>query len=81
MYNACMPNVQVRNVPDEVHSVLVRRARQAGQSLQQYLSDQLSQMASHPTMEEVFERIEGRSLGRITSEDAVAALEAERARR
>ncbi|MYB10044.1 MAG: hypothetical protein F4Y28_08700 [Acidimicrobiia bacterium] len=76
-----MPNVQVRNVPDEVHSVLVRRAQNAGQSLQQYLSDQLSQMASRPTIEEVFERIEGRRLGRISSEDVVAALDAERARR
>ena len=81
MYDACMPNVQVRNVPDEVHSVLVRRARRAGQSLQQYLSDQLSHMASYPTMEEVFERIEAQRLGRISSEEAVAALEAERARR
>lgn len=81
MYSACMPNVQVRNVPDEVHIVLVQRARKAGQSLQQYLSDQLSQMASRPTMEEVFERIEGQSLGRVSSEEAVAALEAERARR
>ncbi len=81
MYYACMPNVQVRNVPDEVHNVLVGRAKRAGQSLQQYLSDQLSQMASRPTVEEVFERIEGRRLGRLSSEDAVAALEAERARR
>lgn len=81
MYYAFMPNVQVRNVPDEVHNVLVGRAKRAGQSLQQYLSDQLSQMASRPTVEEVFERIEGRRLGRLSSEDAVAALEAERARR
>ena len=81
MYYAFMPNVQVRNVPDEVHCVLVSRAKKAGQSLQQYLSEQLSQMTSHPTVEEVFERIEGQSLGRLTSEDAVAALQAERARR
>ena len=81
MYYAFMPNVQVRNVPDEVHNVLVGRAKRAGQSLQQYLSDQLFQMASRPTVEEVFERIEGRRLGRLSSGDAVAALEAERARR
>ena len=31
--------------------------------------------------EEIFERIEGQRLGRISSEEAVAALEAERARR
>jgi len=81
MYGVCMPNVQVRNVPEEVHRVLVRRAKQAGQSLQQYLSDQLSQMASRPTMEEVFERVENQRSGCISSEEAVAALEAERARR
>ncbi|MCY3889471.1 MAG: nucleotidyltransferase domain-containing protein [bacterium] len=34
-----------------------------------------------PPTEEVFERIEGRRLGRISSEDVVAALDAERARR
>ncbi|MDE0117063.1 MAG: nucleotidyltransferase domain-containing protein [bacterium] len=34
-----------------------------------------------PTTEEVFERIEGKRLGRISSEEVVAALEAERARR
>ena len=76
-----MPHVQVRNVPDEVHSVLVSRAQKAGKSLQRYLSDELCQMASMPTAEEVFERIEKQSLGRLTSEDAVAALDAERARR
>lgn len=81
MYYAFMPHVQVRNVPDEVHRVLVSRAKSAGQSLQQYLSDQLSQIASRPTVEEVFQRIEGQSLGRLTSEDAVAALRAERASR
>jgi len=38
MYSPCMPNVQVRNIPDEVHGVLVHRAWQAGQSLQQSAS-------------------------------------------
>lgn len=81
MYNACMPNVQVRNVPDNVHGVLVRRAKGAGQSLQQYLSEQLAEMARRPTIDEVIDRIESQDLGRLTSEDAIAALEAERARR
>jgi len=67
MYSPCMPNVQVRNIPDEVHGVLVHRAWQAGQSLQQYLSDQLSLMASRLTMQEVFQRIEGRRLGSVSS--------------
>lgn len=43
--------------------------------------DESSQAAPDSTLEEVIERIEGRDLGHLTSEDAVAALEAERARR
>ena len=43
--------------------------------------DYLQTGSSPPTTEEVFERIEGQRLGRISSEEAVAALEAERARR
>ncbi len=61
--------------------MLVSRARAAGQSLQQYLFDQLCQMVLHPTVDDVLDRIEGQDLGRLTGEDAVAALEAERARR
>lgn len=41
MYYACVPNVQVRDVPEEVHDALMHRAQLAGQSLQQFLSAQL----------------------------------------
>ena len=44
-----MPNVQIREVPDDVHNELVRRAELAGQSLQQYLSAQLASIAATPT--------------------------------
>lgn len=49
MHYACMPNVQVRDVPDDVHKALVRRAEQAGQSLQQFLAAQLGVIAATPT--------------------------------
>jgi plasmid stability protein len=81
MYYACMPNVQVRNVPDDVHEVLVRRAGLAGQSLQQYLAAQLASIAATPTLDEVLDRIEARTEGRVGGQDAVTAIEAERARR
>ena len=81
MYYACMPNVQVRDVPEEIHEALVRRAELAGQSLQQYLSAQLALIATTPTLSEVLDRIERRSKGRIAGPEAVAALETERARR
>ncbi len=81
MYNACMPNVQIRDVTDEVHGELVRRAGLAGQSLQQYLSAQLDLMVATPTIDDVISRIEKRTLGRLTRSDAIAALQEERARR
>lgn len=81
MYNACMPNVQIREVPEEVHNELVRRAELAGQSLQQYLSAQLASMASTPTIDEMIARIENRPKGRLSRADAIEALQDERARR
>ena len=81
MYYACMPNVQIREVPEEVHSELVRRAEAAGQSLQQYLSAQLASMVSAPTIDDVIARIERRSKGRVSRSEAIEAVEGERARR
>jgi len=80
MYSACMPNVQVRDVPDEIHQALVRRAEAAGQSLQQYLSAQLELLVATPTMDEILARIEQRPKGRLSGDDAVTGLQAERAR-
>lgn len=81
MYNACMPHIQIREVPDEVHNELVRRAELAGQSLQQYLSAQLASIAATPTLSDVLERIEARLKGQLSKADAISALEEERARR
>ncbi len=81
MYSACMPNVQIREVPDEVHEALVCKAELAGQSLQQYLSAQLALIATIPTVDEVIDRIERRLKGRVSRASAVAALQDERARR
>jgi antitoxin FitA len=76
-----MPNVLVRDLPDDTHKKLQQRAEAAGQSLQQYLSRELIRLAETPTMEEVLERIHGRSGGRIGFTEAVEALEDERNRR
>lgn len=78
MHNACMPNVVVRELPEDVHAELVRRAEAAGQSLQQYLSAELTRIASTPTMSEVLTRVARRRGGRVGLEQAVADLDAER---
>lgn len=76
-----MPNVQVRDVPDEVHEALVRRAEQAGQSLQQFLAAQLAQIAAIPTINEMLERIEHRPKGQLSARNAIEAIDEERGRR
>lgn len=76
-----MPNVQIREVPDDVHEALVRRAELAGQSLQQYLTAQLAAIAATPTIDEMIARIEKRPKGRLSRASAIAALQDERARR
>jgi antitoxin FitA len=81
MYHACMTNIQVRDVPDDVHRELIRRAEQAGQSLQQFLAAQLAEIARTPSLDDVLDRIEHRPKGHVSGQDAIDALAAERARR
>ena len=75
-----MPNVLVRNVPDEVHAALQRRAEQRGQSLQQYLASELARLAERPSVDELFARVSRRG-GRVGLHQAAADLADERARR
>ncbi len=78
MHNACMPNILVRDLPDDVHGALQRRAQQQGRSLQQYLTDELTRMVERPTPEELFARVSRRTGGKVGLERAVADLEGER---
>jgi len=76
-----MPSVQIKDVPEETHAVLRRRAAEAHQSLQEYLLARLIEEASRPTVDEVLARAGGRAGGSLPLEDAVAAVRHERARR
>ncbi len=75
-----MPNVLIRDLPDEVHACLQQRAEAAGQSLQQYLSYELSRIARNPTLEDVLARIERHEGGRVGFATAVQDLHDERTR-
>jgi plasmid stability protein len=75
-----MPNVLVRDVPDEIHAELQRRAEAAGQSLQQFLAGELTRLATTPTMSDVLERISRRRGGSIGFDTAVRDLDDERRR-
>jgi plasmid stability protein len=75
-----MPNVLVRDVPEDVHAALQRRAEQQGQSLQQYLAGELRRLAERPSIDEVLDRIESRSGGRVGLQQAADDLAEERQR-
>jgi plasmid stability protein len=76
-----MANILVRDLPEDVHAQLTRRARRRGQSLQQYLVTELSRLAARPTVEEVLERVEGRRSGRVGLDQAVRDLAEDRGER
>ena len=59
--NSMMRMIQIRNVPDELHRLLKSRAALAGQSLSDYLLEELRRVASRPTLRELKERINTRA--------------------
>lgn len=75
-----MTNVLVRDVPEDVHAALQRRAERRGQSLQQYLSGELRRLAGRPGLEEVLDRIDRRQGGRVGLTQAVEDLAEDRTR-
>ena len=73
-----MTNLLVRDLPDDVHSTLQRRAEGAGQSLQQYLVAELTRLAARPTMPEILSDLSGLEGGRVGLATAVADLAGDR---
>lgn len=73
-----MPNVLVREIPDDVHAALQRRAQRRGQSLQQYLATELARLAAQPSVEDLFDRIGRRNGGEVGLQAAVEDLDAAR---
>jgi plasmid stability protein len=76
-----MANVLVRDLPDDLHAELQRRAEQRGQSLQQYLLAELNRIAAKPSLDDVLHRIDRHRGGRVGSEQAVTDITTERERR
>jgi antitoxin FitA len=73
-----VPSIQVKDVPDDVHATLRRRAAAAGMSLQEYLLARLVDETNTPTLDEVLDRAGGRAGGRASVKAAVKAVRAER---
>jgi plasmid stability protein len=73
-----MPNLLVRDLPDDVHHELQRRAAARGQSLQQFLTAELTRLTSRPSLDDLFARVERRRGGRVGFDTAAEDLTAAR---
>jgi plasmid stability protein len=72
--------IQIRNVPDALHRRLKARAALAGMSLSDYLLNEIREVASRPTLDEMRARLEHRAPVTLPIEPA-EAVRAERDRR
>jgi plasmid stability protein len=54
-----MVNLQIRDVPDDIHAELRRRARASGRSLREYVLELLRADQALPTREEWLARVHG----------------------
>jgi len=77
MYSRSMAkNLQIRNVPDDVHATVRARAAAAGLSVSEYLLNQITDIAKHPTQAEVFARAARRTRQESpTMDDILTALD------
>ncbi len=70
--------LQVRDVPDDVHAALRRRASEAGMSLSDFALRELSKVARRPSIAELLERASARSGDTMTFAEAREAVTAGR---
>ncbi len=80
-HNASMPNVLVRDVPDDVHAALQHRAERRHQSLQQYLATELRELTGHRPISEILDDVEAQQAGSVGLQTAVADLDEDRSAR
>jgi antitoxin FitA len=64
--------IQIRNVPDDVHTTLKVRAAAEGISLSDYIKRDLEELAKQATIEDVFARARTRGRSGISAERIVA---------
>jgi plasmid stability protein len=67
--------IQIRNVPDDLHRDLKKRAALAGMSMSDYIKRELDRKSRKSTIKEIGARSRGRSEGsNLTTQDVVDAI-------
>ncbi len=70
--------LQVRDVPDDVHAELRRRASAAGMSLSDFTRQELARLARRPSLTDLLDRAARRNGDPMTFAEAREAVTAER---
>ncbi len=70
--------LQVRDVPDDVHAELRRRASAAGMSLSDFARQELAQVVRRPSLADLLDRAARRNGDPMTFSDARQAVSADR---
>lgn len=70
--------IQIRNVPDEVHTTLKVRAAEEGISLSDYIKRDLEELSKQLTLGDVLARARARGPSGITTEEIVEGIRASR---
>jgi plasmid stability protein len=63
-------NIQIRNVPEDLHRTLKARAARMGMSLSDYLLSEVEHIAERPTVRELMERLATRDPVRVNESSA-----------
>ncbi|WP_091542791.1 hypothetical protein [Modestobacter sp. DSM 44400] len=75
-------SMTIRDVPDETRDELAARASRAGQSLQEYVRGQLTELARRPSPDDLWARVEQRvraTASRLPADTILEARDADRA--
>ncbi len=78
MHNASMPSITIRDVPAEVRDGLAARAASEGRSMQQYLLNELTKLASRRTNKEILDAAHERNVRMgvsLTTDQILRALD------
>jgi adenine C2-methylase RlmN of 23S rRNA A2503 and tRNA A37 len=75
MQNAAMASITIRNVPEETRDELAARAARSGRSLQEFLRNELIELAAKPDIETLMARIRHRKRSSESVIDVETILE------
>jgi plasmid stability protein len=78
----CMGHIQIRTVPEDVHRTLKSRAATRGMSLSEFLLAEVTELAEHPSLEELVARIRSRPMirSKVSNAELIRQARAERER-